>query len=129
MVKKQSVSGDENCWKAVESPFMNYIIMDYIIKMWSFPTAGGFWWKVERFFERALWRPALPGNIFENGPLRCFMMQNIKFGISTSTKFQVALSLILSLLLFKPAPLYILDEVKFRIYGVCGKGTWESSIL
>ena len=57
------------------------------------------------------------------------MMQNIKFGISTSTKFQVALSLILSLLLFKPAPLYILDEVKFRIYGVCGKGTWESSIL
>jgi len=37
------------------------------------------------------------------------MMQSIKFGIST--KFQVALSLILSLLLFKPAPLYILDEV------------------
>ena len=37
--------------------------------------------------------------------------------------FQVALSLILSLLLFKPAPLYILDEVIFRIHGLWGKVT------
>ena len=94
-------------------------------------SAGCFWWKVERFAERAFWRAALSGDkailrdIWNEIIVQFYVAELswIRFQIFNDdfSFFKVALSLILSLLLFKPAPLYILDEVMFRIHGLWWK--------